>query len=175
MTGKTNKNAKHVEKKFHLLVAVLEKPQEFRTHSILGKALRRQSTFSEFSDRELEIDGCSINTFKSCADAIVPGGFKVIDNLRLQALKIFDETAGPYERSDTIRSLQKKIKLQNENIQHLEEHVLRMTYVHRKVMYMYNRISDLPTELVHPTYAKDRAEIYSLIAALDLVEFWDLT
>lgn len=174
MTGKINKNAKHVEKKFHLLVAVLERPQEFRTHSILGKALRRQSTFSEFSDSELGLNGCSINTFKSCAETVVPGGFKVVDNLRLQALKVFDGTTGPYERSDTVRSLQKKIKLQGENIQHLEEHVLRMTYVHRKVMYMYNRIADLPPELVRPTYVKDRAEIYSVIAALDLVEFWDL-
>ncbi|QHF03868.1 MULTISPECIES: hypothetical protein [Pseudomonas syringae group] len=174
MIGKKNQNAKHVEKKYHLLVSVLQKPQDYRTHSVLGKALRRQSTFSEFSDPELELAGCSINTFKSCAEAVVPGGFKVVDNLRLQALKLFDETTGPNERSDTVRSLQKKIKLQEENIQHLEEHVLRMTYVHRKVMHMYNRIADLPLELVRPAYVKDRAEIYSVIAALELVEFWDL-
>lgn len=174
MTGKSNKSAEHVEKKFHLLVEILKRPQEFRTHTILGKALRRQSTFSEFFDSGLGLHGCSINTFKSCANAVIPGGFKVVDNLRLQALKIFDETSAPRGRSDTVRSLQKSIKLQNENTQHLEEHVLRMTYVHSRIMHMYNRLADLSPDLVRPTYVKDRAEIYSLIAALDLVEFWDL-
>ncbi len=175
MTEKINTNGKRVEKKFHLLIQVLKKPQDYRNHSELEKALRRQSTFSEFSDSALELEGCSINTFKSFANAVVPGGFKVVDNLRLQALKIYDDAADSNERSDTIRSLQKKKRSQEHRIQHLEEHVLRMTYVHRKLMYMYNRVADLPPELVRPAYLKDCAEIYSLIAALDLVEFWSLT
>lgn len=175
MTDKTNKNAEQVEKKFHLLIALLKHPKDYQDHSELGVALRRQSTFSAFSDPALELNGCSINTFKACAEAIVPGGFKAVDNLRLRALRTFEAAAQPYERSDTVRSLQRKIRMQNENIQHLEEHILRMTYVHQKTMQMYNRIADLPPDLIRPTYSKDRAHIYSLVAALDLVEFWSLT
>ncbi|WP_122518511.1 hypothetical protein [Pseudomonas viridiflava] len=175
MTDKTNKNAEMVEKKFHLLIALLKRPPDYQGHSALGVALRRQSAFSEFSDPALELNGCSINTFKACAEAVVPGGFKTVDNLRLQALKAFDAAAQPYERPDTVRSLQRKVRLQNENIQHLEEHILRMTYVHQKIMHMYNRVADLPPELIRPTYSKDRAEIYSMVAALDLIEFWSFT
>ncbi|OSR63127.1 hypothetical protein BV326_05872 [Pseudomonas syringae pv. actinidiae] len=95
MTDKTNKNAEMVEKKFHLLIALLKRPPDYQGHSALGVALRRQSAFSEFSDPALELNGCSINTFKACAEAVVPGGFKTVDNLRLQALKAFDAHSTP--------------------------------------------------------------------------------
>ncbi|MGF6091582.1 hypothetical protein [Pseudomonas sp. 18173] len=162
-----------VHKKFCLLIDILKAPEKHETMQMIRDALITQQKFAKLSDPENQIIGCSLNSFKSAADIVIPGGFSAIDKLRQRVLKkLSSEPPPPPERADTVRSLQEKNKRHQENIKHLEEHILRLSYVHRKVMQMYERVAYLPPELIKPVYLKDRGEIYTLISTLDLTEFW---
>lgn len=166
------KDTASVHKKFCLLIDILKAPEKHETTQMLRDALITQQKFAKLSDPENQIIGCSLNSFKSAADIVIPGGFSAIDKLRQQVLKKLNSAPPPPERADTVRSLQEKNKRLQGNIKNLEEHILRLSYVHRKVMHMYERIAYLPPELIKPVYLKDRGEIYTLISTLDLTEFW---
>lgn len=161
-----------IQKKLKLLIDALNAPEKYSDLPI-AKSLTTQSALAKFSDPKIGIFGCSLNSFKSASDLVIPGGFSVIDNLRKQVLKKLDTEVPVLERTDTVRSLQQKNNQLAITIRDLEEYVMRLSHVHRTVMHMYERIAHTHPELVKPVFFKDRAEIYTLISALELTDFWE--
>ncbi|GEM_PF-1062449 len=80
-------NQKSITSKLELLEKIIKKPTEYINNSDVLNALASQSSLAKFADEKLKITGCSLNTFKSNAEKIVPGGFSAFDRQRINALE----------------------------------------------------------------------------------------
>ncbi|MFJ5295638.1 hypothetical protein ACIQAL_03800 [Pseudomonas sp. NPDC088368] len=165
-------NLHSATKKFELLIDIINRPGDYLDAVELRNALTTQSKFSLYSDVSLDITGCHLNTFKQATNAVVPGGFKAMEHNRIKAAAVLTEKIPPKERTDTVRSLKSKVDELKHNIRSLEAHIMRLTYLQRKTMEKYKRISDLPPNQIKLAFEKDLDELYSLMRVLDISDFW---
>ena len=93
------------------------------------EALKSQSSLAHYSNSSIGIKGCSLNTLKTKANALIPGGFKELDVQRRKALvyanKLSTNSATRSGRSKF--DLGQKITSLNKDVSCLEEDLLTLS------------------------------------------------
>jgi hypothetical protein len=79
-----------ITKKRDLLRDVVGNPSKYKENDYLHASLKSQGALASFEDVKLGIKKCSLNTFKTASKECLPGGFKEIDELRLNAKSKLD-------------------------------------------------------------------------------------
>ncbi|EMK3317940.1 TPA: hypothetical protein I7759_14535 [Vibrio vulnificus] len=69
----------------YLLLEVIESPENYRDNDGLLQALASQGKLAKYSDENLKIVACSLNTMKNIADSLLDRGFAELDELRKSA------------------------------------------------------------------------------------------
>lgn len=74
-----------ITKKRDLLLCIISNPSKFEDNDYLNISLKSQGGLALFEDKALGIEKCSLNTFKAASREYLNGGFKEINELRLNA------------------------------------------------------------------------------------------
>jgi hypothetical protein len=74
-----------------LLITVINEPSKSQANAKLKEALKVQSKLAKWEDEALGITQCSLNTLKNSAENVIDGGYRFIDNLRLNALLAIEQ------------------------------------------------------------------------------------
>lgn len=75
-----------------LLFEIIEKPENYRDNINLLRALSSQGKLAKYTDDNLNIVSCSLNTMKNVAENLLDRGFAELDDLRKSARDSILET-----------------------------------------------------------------------------------
>ncbi|HGS5668027.1 TPA: hypothetical protein ACMDXT_000026 [Vibrio parahaemolyticus] len=106
------KNYNKVIKTKELLVNIIKEPIDYIDSESVKSALKTQESLARYSIKDKEVFGCSLNTFKSASNELLDGGFKEINQLRINALDSIQAcTEKPVANKRTRTGL--KVKVEN--------------------------------------------------------------
>jgi len=104
-----------------LLQEIIKDPQNFSGNETLISALSSQSSLAKHKDVERFISAVSLNTFKTIANELIPGGFLSVDRRRMRARELLQ--LAPIRGAQALRtkkSLEQKVALLELQIQQYE-------------------------------------------------------
>ncbi len=100
---------------------ILRNPSNNSTDGMGITALKSQNGLAKLSIKDLGITPMSLNTFKSKANEIFPGGFAVIDSLRIEALNLLKTPPVIATRTDSKKNLLLIIQSQKNELSQLRD------------------------------------------------------
>lgn len=107
----SEKNQRKIIETRALLLEIIKNPIQFKNDDNLKKTLKSQVGVAKYSNQERDIDGCSLNTFKTNAESLLDRGFIEIDELRINAKDAIEEaSAGSKPVKNTKAGLHHNIK-----------------------------------------------------------------
>jgi len=149
------------------LELIIQSPAEYRGNIALLTALKSQSGLAKLSVSEASISPMSLNTLKSRANDLLPGGFTAIDHLRLQSAKaIHDSTVvKPSSSSITKQDLKDKVKAQERTISQLWDEIALVTNVFRESVTLAQQFAEkCPDPADLSLFKKRRRELLSMLS-----------
>lgn len=123
-----------------LLVEIIKNPNNFKGHEALVKALNSQSGLAKYVDEERGIVFCSLNTYKTSAEALLERGFVEIDEMRVSARNALESASSTHKGNTRTRTgLSHKVVELKEEVDTLSKQNFLLTML----------VSELAGELKH--------------------------
>lgn len=136
----------------------------------LRSALNSQSLLAKYSNELFLIHGCSLNTFKAIANAVVPGGFKSVDRLRTTLLRACQ--VRPDIDSESVAQLPRVARLQikldearRDNISLREDLLLVMWVLRKSMAYARSYAHDGGNAALRDRWARQQRELAAMLAS----------
>tara|TARA_R110002051_G_C8700331_1_gene494300 strand:+ start:725 stop:1285 length:561 start_codon:yes stop_codon:yes gene_type:complete len=150
------------------LESIIQSPVEHRENMALLTALKSQSGLAKLLVSEASISPMSLNTLKSRANDLLPGGFTTIDHLRRQAAKsIHDSTVVKPASSSSVtkQDLKDKVKAQERTISQLWDEIALVTNVFRESITLAQQFAEkCPDPADLSLFKKRRRELLSMLS-----------
>lgn len=126
-----------------LLQDIHDHPELYSTDNRWLSVLGTQASLAAFSDPGLQIRACVINTFRRSASRAIPGGFEVLNRLRMEArdrLVAFNAPAKK-QKPRTQRDYQQQLKGRDSTIDKMRRDFLQMQAVLHKMHYIAQQLA----------------------------------
>lgn len=117
----TSSHYQSIHARIECIKKILGNPLNSSTDRIFINALKSQSGLAKLSIKDLGITPMSLNTFKSKANEMLPGGFAVIDSLRIEALNLLKTPPVVATRTDSKKNLLLIIQSQKNELSQLRD------------------------------------------------------
>lgn len=123
--------------------------------------LASQGALARYTNYELEINDCSLNTLKRISDDCIEGGFQALDQLRRTALALLNRQRvnGAQPSRSSKASLQEKIDKSDEIIKQLRGDLLLLTLVLEKSLDQGRTYASEGSELLRIRCKKEQREL----------------
>lgn len=115
----------------NLLKSSVSEPGAFTDNKEYLAALRSQRKLAAYSDEELDILPCALNTLKSHADQVLDQGYQGLDTLRIAAFEAIDTAVEHHKQSNksTKRGALNLLKQKEAELDLLRQQNIHLVYI----------------------------------------------
>jgi len=138
-----------------LLKEVIKNPESFRQDNELKIALVSQGSLAKYINKERGIIACSLNTYKTASESLLPRGFVEIDQLRVAAKNTINGTKNKTKTATAkgrIASLEKKVNNLDSQLKSEKKMTVLLTLTNKELL----------TKLKQLAYSTDSVEARKL-------------